>query len=63
MSPLQLFMEGVGESGEHKSPEQQSDSDLSGESSNFTAEPVETVEVPSNTLVPCTHLLPNFRHQ
>lgn len=57
MSPLQLFAEGIGESGVDEGPRQEPDSDPSGASNNSTAQPVESVEVPSNTFVPCTQLL------
>ena len=56
MSPLQLFVEGVCESGQYEDPPQQSDSALSGPSPNLTAEQVEVVEVPANKFVPCIQL-------
>lgn len=57
MSPLQLFVEGVGESGELEGPQQPPCSDPSGASS----EQVETVEVPAKKFIPCSQLLTQLK--
>ena len=64
MSPLQLFVEGLGSSEcKGPSPQPNSHSGPNAASEEITTDGVESVQVPSNKFVPCNQLSLNSSHQ